>query len=326
MPWEQQGKELFMHRLTRTLKRVPPVLYVVLAMIVIFSFFSKNYLTTRNLVVLLQQGSVLLVISAAATFVIISGGLDLSLGAIMTLSGVIGALAVNAGMPVPVAFLAGALTGSLCGAVNGTLIAVAGMKPFIATLGVQGVLYGFSLALTNKEGIHVSNESFVFLGDLVNRFIPMAAISCGIIFLVAVYVQNHTLLGRYTFAIGGNEEGAKLSGVNTAFWKWLVYVFAGLLSGLGGVVLVARLEVADPIVGTQWEFEAIASAILGGTSMRIGKGDVRGTIIGVMLITIARSGLNVVRVPSVWQPAIIGTIIIVSIVFQVWISSKEKRA
>lgn len=314
-----------MHRALKKIKEIPPVLWVVIAMVIIFSFFSKNYFTLRNFVILLQQGSVLLVISSAATFVIISGGLDLSLGAIMTLSGVIGALAVNAGAPVPIVFLVGALAGALCGALNGTLIAIAGMKPFIATLGVQGVLYGLSLALTNKEGIHVSNESFIFFGDLINRFIPMAAISCGIIFLIAIYVQNHTLLGRYTFAIGGNAEGAKLSGVNLTFWKWLVYVFAGILSGLGGIVLVARLEVADPIVGTQWEFEAIASAILGGTSMRIGKGDVQGTIIGVMLITIARSGLNVVRVPSVWQPAIIGTTIIVSIVFQVWISSKKER-
>lgn len=324
MPWVELKKEKSMRSVSRLLKKVPPVLWVVLAMIVVFSFFSKNYFTLRNLVILLQQGSVLLVISAAATFVIISGGLDLSLGAIMTLAGVVAALAVNAGLPVPIVFLVGALTGGICGALNGTLIAVADMKPFIATLGVQGVLYGLSLALTNKEGIHVSNQNFIFFGDLVNRFIPMAAISCGIIFIFAIYVQNHTLLGRYTFAIGGNAEGAKLSGVNTTFWKWLIYVFAGLLAGLGGVVLVARLEVADPIVGTQWEFEAIASTILGGTSMRIGKGDVRGTIIGVMLITIIRSGLNVIRVPSVWQPAIIGTTIIISIVFQVWISSKKE--
>lgn len=309
----------------RFIKRIPAVLWVVLALVVVFSFFSRNYLTTRNLLILLQQGAVLLVISTAATFVIISGGLDLSLGAVMTLAGVFTALAVNAGFPLPAVVAIGAVTGLACGAVNGVLISYAGMEPFIATLGMQGLLYGISLALTNKEGIPVSDEAFIFIGDLVNRTVPMAAVSCGLIFFLAVFVQNHTLLGRYTFAIGGNEEGARLSGVETRFWKWAIYSFAGFLTGLGAVVLVARLEVADPIVGVQWEFEAIAAAILGGTSLRIGRGDVRGTIVGVMLITIIRSGLNVVRVPSVWQPAIIGTIIILSIVFQVWISTSGKE-
>jgi ribose transport system permease protein len=309
---------------SRALKKMPAVLWVELLLVVVFSFFSRNYLTTRNLLILLQQGAVLLVISAAATFVIISGGLDLSLGAIMTLAGVFTALAVNAGFPIPVVIAVGAAVGIACGAVNGLFISYAGMEPFIATLGMQGLLYGIALALTNKEGIPVSNERFIFLGDLVNRTVPMAAISCGLIFLLAVFVQNHTLLGRYTYAIGGNEEGARLSGVGTKFWKWAIYAFAGLLTGLGAVVLVARLEVADPIVGMQWEFEAIAAAILGGTSLRIGRGDVRGTLVGVLLITIIRSGLNVVRVPSIWQPAIIGTIIILSIVFQVWTSTSGK--
>jgi ribose transport system permease protein len=152
----------------------------------------------------------------------------------------------------------------------------------------------------------------------------MAAVCCAVLFAFAIFVQNHTRLGRYMFAIGGNAEGARLSGVNTRFWQWLIYAFAGFLVGLGSVVLVARLEVADPIVGNQWEFEAIAASILGGTSLNIGRGDVKGTIIGVMLITIIRSGLNVIRVASIWQPAIIGTIIILSIVFQVSITSKGR--
>ncbi len=308
----------------RLVRKVPAVLWVVFLMVFVFSFFSRNYLTARNLVILLQQGAVLLVISTAATFVIISGGLDLSLGAIMTIAGVCTALSVNAGLPLTLGVAIGAVSGLACGAVNGALISFTGMEPFIATLGMQGILYGIALAVTNKEGIPVADERFIFIGDLVNRYIPMAAVSCGLIFLFAVFIQNHTLLGRYIYAIGGNEEGARLSGVNTRFWKLMVYAFAGLLAGLGGVVLVARLEVADPIVGMQWEFEAIAAAILGGTSLRIGRGDVRGTIVGVLLITIMRSGLNVVRVPSVWQPAIIGTTIILSIVFQVWISTRKK--
>ena len=141
-----------------------------------------------------------------------------------------------------------------------------------------------------------------------------------------ILVHARTRFGRYLFAIGGNEEGARLSGVSTKFWKVMVYVFAGLMTGLAAVILTSRLEVADPIVGKKWEFEAICCSILGGTSMNIGKGDVKGTILGVALLTVIRSGMNVIRIPSMWQPAILGVILILSIVFQVRASMKEARA
>jgi len=306
-------------------KRVPIVTWFILLLIVFFSFQSDQYLTVRNLMILLQQGAVLLVVASAATFVIISGGLDLSLGGILTASGVVVAITLNTGVPIVFAVMAGAAVGFAFGALNGFLISYCGLRPFIVTLGTAGVFYAFSLVATNKVGIRVSNESFIFLGKLVNKTIPMAAICCGIIFLFAIFVQNRTKLGRYIFAIGGNYEGARLSGINIRFYKWLVYAFAGFLTGLAAVILVARLEVADPQVGMQWEFEAIAAAILGGTSMEIGKGDVKGTIIGVILLTIVRSGLNVIRVPSVWQSAITGLVIIFAIVFQVSVASKEMK-
>lgn len=314
-----------MDRVISVFKRIPIVIWFVLLLVIVFSFISEHYLTMRNLVILLQQGAALLVVAAAATFVIISGGLDLSLGSIMTLSGVTVALSLNAGLPIPIVILIGAATGFACGAINGVLISYSGLQPFIVTLGTQGVFYGFALVLTDKVGVPVSNESFIFLGSLVNKVIPMAFICCLIIYIFAIFVQDRTRLGRYLYAIGGNMEGARLSGINTKFWKWLVYSFAGFLTGLAAVVLVARLEVADPLVGMKWEFEAIAATILGGTSMNIGKGDVKGTIVGVALLTVIRSGLNVIRIPSLWQPAIIGAVIILAIVFQVGITAKEMK-
>ncbi len=313
-----------MRKVELTLKRIPAVIWFILILIAAFGMMSSRYITVRNFLILLQQGSVMLVVASAATFVIISGGLDLSLGAILTISGVTVAMAINAGVPIIIAVLLATLTGFLCGAINGFLISICKMEPFIVTLGTQGIFYGFALALTNKEGVHVANESFVFFGNLVDNVVPMAAISCAVLYIFAIIIQDHTRLGRYLFAIGGNIEGARLSGVNTRFWKWFVYAFAGLLTGLASVVLVARLEVADPLVGSQWEFEAIAAAILGGTSLDIGKGDVKGTIVGVALLTVIRSGLNVIRIPSMWQPAIIGTIIILAIVFQVSITARER--
>ena len=296
-----------MQKLKQGFKKIPLILVFILALVVVFSLKTKQYLTYRNLLVLLQQGSVLLIVASSATFIIISGGLDLSLGAILTLSGITAALAVTAGVPIPVVFVVGALTGAVCGLLNGWLISCCGLPPFITTLGTQGIFYGIALVLTNKEGIVIYDEAFLTIGATLNRKIPMAFLCCLVLYIIMILVQDRTRFGRYLFAIGGNEEGARLSGVSTKFWKVMVYVFAGLMTGLAAVIL-------------------ICCSILGGTSMNIGKGDVKGTILGVALLTVIRSGMNVIRIPSMWQPAILGVILILSIVFQVRASMKEARA
>lgn len=314
-----------MNKVKKILKRVPLILWFILILIAIFSTRSDQYLTYRNLLVLLQQGAVLLVVAASSTYVIISGGLDLSLGGILTLSGITAALALTAGVPIPVVLLVGGFTGALCGAFNGTLISFCGLPPFITTLGSQGIFYGIALVMTKNEGIVIYDEKFIMLGDTLNRKIPMAFICCLILYIIMILVQDYTRFGRYLYAIGGNAEGSRLSGIRIGFWKFMVYTFAGLMTGLAAVILVARLEVADPIVGKKWEFEAIACAILGGTSMNIGKGDVKGTILGVALLTIIRSGMNVIRIPSLWQSAILGTVLILAIVFEVRATLKEEK-
>ncbi len=306
-----------MDNVKKIFRKIPFILWFILLLVIFFSTRSKQYLTYRNLLILLQQGAVLLVVASASTFVIISGGLDLSLGGILTLSGITSALAVTAGVPIPVVLLIGGATGFACGALNGFFISYCGLPPFITTLGTQGIFYGIALVLTGNEGIVIYDEKFIFLGDTINRKIPMAFICCLIFYVIMIIVQDFTTFGRYLFAIGGNMEGSRLSGIRTYFWKFMVYAFAGLMTGLAAVILTARLEVADPIVGKKWEFEAIACAILGGTSMNIGKGDVKGTILGVALLTIIRSGMNVIRIPSLWQSAILGTVLVLAIVLQV---------
>lgn len=314
-----------MIKIKQVLQRIPLLIWFILLLVIIFSTRSSQYLTYRNLLILLQQGAVLLIVASAATFVIISGGLDLSLGAILTLGGIAAALAVTAGLPVLLVFLIGALTGAVCGGVNGFFISYCNLPPFITTLGTQGIFYGLALVLTNKEGIVIYDEAFLKIGATLDRKIPMAFICCLLLYIIMIFIQDRTRFGRYLYAIGGNAEGARLSGVHTRFWKFMIYAFAGLITGLAAVILTSRLEVADPIVGKKWEFEAICCAILGGTSMNIGKGDVKGTILGVALLTIIRSGMNVIRIPSIWQPAILGTILILSIVFEVRASMKEEK-
>jgi ribose transport system permease protein len=242
----------------------------------------------------------------------------------MTMAGIVSVLALRAGWPAPAAILAGVLSGAFLGAITGTLIALCKMSPFIATLGMQGVIYGFTLALTNSKAIFTDNANFLLIGSRIGRYVPVAAILCGIIFLAVWATLHHTKFGRYVIAIGGNEAGARLSGVNTTFWKWFVYVFAGTVTAMGGIILAARLQVADPIVGVGWEFDAIAATVLGGTSLVKGRGDVSGSFLGVLLIMLLRNGMNVVGTPPIWEPALMGTIIILAIAFQVRASMREE--
>jgi len=305
-------------------KRIPPVFWVTLVIMLVFSLFNRRFISLHNIINILQQGSVLLIIAAAATLVILTEGLDLSLGSVLTLSGIITVLALGAGIPVPFAVLLGIATGIVCGTITGLLVAVWNMPPFIATLGIQGVYFGLALVLTNSVAILTTNREFIFLGTRIG-YIPMAAIIGCAAFGLICFIFYNTRFGRYVVAIGGNEAGTRLSGVNTVFWKWLVYMVAGGIAGFGGVLLTARLEAADPIVGVGWEFDAIAATILGGTSFQKGKGSVAGTALGVFLITVLRNGLNVIRTPAILQPALIGTILIVAIVIQVGFSMKKSR-
>ena len=314
------------------LKTAGPLLALILLIILGYSL-NPLFLGEGNVTNLLTRSAFIGIIAVGATFVITAGGIDLSVGSMAAFIAGMMIIIMNAAVDSMGASIWTVLLGIGCslilgigaGFINGFLTTKGKIEAFIVTLGTQGVFYGFALVLTDKVGIPVSNEAFIFLGSLVNRTIPMAFICCLIIYIFAIFIQDRTRLGRYLFAIGGNMEGARLSGINTRFWRWLVYAFAGFLTGLAAVVLVARLEVADPVVGVKWEFEAIAATILGGTSMNIGKGDVKGTIVGVALLTVIRSGLNVVRIPSLWQPAIIGAVIILAIVFQVSVTAKEMK-
>jgi len=208
------------------------------------------------------------------------------------------------------------------------------MPSFIASLGMMGVGGALALVLANSTAIYISNPIFSFFGEKLDKFIDLPVMQyLSMPTFIAVFVFSlvwvmlyHTPFGRCIVAIGGNESGARLSGVNTVLWKWMVYVIAGVLAAISGITLAARLEAADSIVGVGWEFDAIAAAILGGTSFVRGKGGIGGTVLGVLVIGVTRNGLNVTGVPSLWQPALTGTIIILAIVFEVILSRwKEGR-
>jgi ribose transport system permease protein len=234
-------------------------------------------------------------------------------------SGAANATAVVAGVSI------GLLTGALMGAITGGLVSIGKLPPFIASLGMMGVGGSLSLVLADSTAIYIHNPVYAFFGETLDKsvqlplmqYLSMPTFIAIFVFVIVWIVLYHTPFGRYIVSIGGNEQGARLSGVNITFWKWMVYVTAGILSGISGVTLAARLEAADSIVGIGWEFDAIAAAILGGTSFAKGKGGIAGTVLGVLLIGVARNGLNVSGVPSLWQPALMGSIVILAIVFEI---------
>jgi ribose transport system permease protein len=243
-------------------------------------------------------------------------------------SGTSNVVALGAGVGV------GLLTGVLMGTITGGLVALGKMPPFIASLGMMGVGGALSLVLANSTAIYIRNPLFTFFGKRLDKSVDlplMQYFSMPVFIAIAVFavvwvVLYHTPFGRYIIAIGGNESGTRLSGINTVYWKWMVYVVAAVLAAISGITLAARLEAADSIVGVGWEFDAIAATILGGTSFAKGKGGIAGTVLGVLVIGVARNGLNVIGVPSLWQPALTGTIIILAIVSEIILSRwKEGR-
>ncbi len=313
-------KSLTQARIWRT---IPPVAWVLLAMLIFFGLAAPGFFSFRNMISVVLQGSVLLILSVAATYVLLSEGIDLSLGSLLTLSGVAVALAHQAGFPYPVAILAGILTGTLCGLVTGSMIAFAKLPSFIATLGMQGMAGGLAVVLTGAAAIYIDSEEITHLGGGTLGFLPIPAVIALIVFGGAWVLLNHTSFGRYVVSIGGNEAGSRLSGVNTHFWKLMVYTFAGFLCAVGGVVMAARLQSAEPLVGVGWEFDAIAATVLGGTSFERGNGGVGGTVLGVILIAMLRNGLNFVGLTTMWQPAVIGVVIISAIVFDVLLKRRR---
>ena len=322
--------------------RVPSAAWVILVMMTVFTAINPRYLTLDNVVNIVLQNAVLLILALGATLVILSEGIDLSLGSVLTLSGVtcvfIMKRLMEMGSSDACAMIAGVmvglLTGTLMGAITGGLVSIGRMPSFIASLGMMGVGGALALVLANSTAIYISNPVFSFFGEKLDQsidlplmqYLSMPTFIAVFVFCVVWVILYHTPFGRCIVAIGGNESGARLSGVNTILWKWMVYVVAGVLAAVSGITLAARLEAADSIVGVGWEFDAIAAAILGGTSFVRGKGGIGGTVLGVLVIGVTRNGLNVTGVPSLWQPALTGTIIILAIVFEVILSRwKEGR-
>ncbi|HBK4730895.1 TPA: ribose ABC transporter permease [Klebsiella michiganensis] len=283
-----------------------------LIIIVTFSFLSPVFLTLPNLLNVLQQSSINALIALGMTLVIISGGIDLSVGPTAAMSAVFGASLMVAGVPVPLAILMTLGVGAMCGIFSGTLIAWAGLQPFIVTLGGLSLFRAIALIFTGGNPVFGIPTSF---RDLINSSlfgIPTPIIIVAIIAFVLWTVMNKTPLGEYILAIGGNEEAARVAGVPVRRTKITVYVISGILASLASLILIGRLGAAEPTIGTLWELDAIAAAAIGGASLMGGKGSIFGTLIGVIILGALRNGLTLLNIQAFYQLLATGLIIIIA--------------
>lgn len=302
------------------------IVLILLAMLALMAVLSDAFLTPRNLLNVVRQISVIGLLGIGVTMAIISTGIDLSLGSVLALSAVVAASLAQqpgwesamypglAGLPVIVPILAGLAVGVAAGFTNGFLIAQFRIPPFIATLGMMTVARGLALLYSDGRPISSLTESFTFIGQGELLGIPLPILILALVAVLASIMLNHTRFGRYIYAIGGNEQAARISGVKIYRVKLGIYTISGLLAGLAGIVLAARISSGQPGLGVSYELDAIASAVIGGTSFSGGIGTVWGTLVGALIIGVLNNGLDLLNVSAYWQQIVKGAIIVLAII------------
>ncbi|WP_134684351.1 ABC transporter permease [Brevibacillus migulae] len=293
-----------------------------IVLILVFSLLSSNFFQFSNLVGILLSTAVIGVLALGATFVIITGGIDLSVGTVMTFSAVMtGTVITSWGLPIPVGIVGGILAGALCGLISGVAIAKMKIPPFIATLAMMMITKGLSLVISGTKPIYFLDTpefSEVAMGSILNAVIPGLEIPNAVLILfvlaiLASILLSKTIVGRYNFAIGSNEEATRLSGVNVDFWKMVIYTITGVFSGIAGILMASRLNSAQPALGMGYELEAIAAVVIGGTSLSGGKGTILGTVIGALIMSVLTNGLRILSVPQEWQTVVVGVVILCAV-------------
>jgi ribose/xylose/arabinose/galactoside ABC-type transport system permease subunit len=285
---------------------------------------TPHFLTVANALNVMEQTSINAIVAVGMTYVIISGGIDLSVGSLVALAGVVLAGALKAGWPLPLAVAAGLGVGAVSGLINGVVIAFGRLPPFIMTLGMMSVARGAALLVTDGRPISGFDAGFRSIATGRVLGVPAPIVLTLVIYAAAHFVLSRTRFGRYVYGIGGNEEATRLSGVNVRFHKTMVYVVSGAASAVAAVLLTARLNTAQPIAGIMYELDAIAAVVIGGTSLSGGEGNLGGTLIGALTMGVLRNGLNLLGVSSFLQQLVIGVVIIVAVLVDILV--KEKRA
>jgi inositol transport system permease protein len=281
----------------------------------LISLITPQFLTVSNWTIIVTQVSINALLAFGVTFVIITGGIDLSLGSIVAVSGVTAAMLAHPDTyPVVIPVFIGLLAGLLMGAFNGFIITKSKIAPFIVTLGTMTIGRGLALILSDGRPVSNLSDSFNYFGSGTVFGIPVLILIFILVFALCSIILNKTVLGRYIYAVGGNEQAARASGINIDRVKLSVYSISGLLAGLAGILLASRINTGQPNAGAGFELDAIAAVVIGGTSTTGGRGSMAGTLIGVLLIGVINNGLDLLNVTSYYQQVVMGIIIIGAVV------------
>ncbi len=279
----------------------------------VLALLSDRFLTVNNLTNILRQSTIIGIIAVGMTLVIFTRGIDLSVGSVLGLSVLITADALQVGWPVPLAILLGLAVGAAMGLISGLLVTQVKIPPFIATLGIMTLGRGMALAYTDGKPITGLPAGFRFLGNGYIGPIPMPIVIAFIVFSVAYIALSQMKFGEYIYAIGNNENAARLCGISVKRYIASTYAITGMLSALAGFILVGRIDSAQPIAGAGFEFDAIAAVVVGGTSFEGGEGSLIGTLLGVLIIAVINNGLNLLNIPSFYQDVVKGVVIVLAL-------------
>ncbi|MBM3728203.1 MAG: ABC transporter permease [Acidobacteria bacterium] len=294
------------------LKRLLPFL-TLFVLFISLSIASENFLTTTNLSAVVRQTAVINIMALGMTMVIIAGAIDLSVGSILAMGGLLGTMAMEKGAPIPAGVAVGIAAGMFWGFANGFLVTRLKINPFIVTLGTLGIVRGLTLIISNGLPVHQIPQGFSYLGEGTVAGVPFVL---WILLLCAAGVHTvleHTRLGRYAFAIGSNPDAAYYAGIPVAFHTTAVFAICGMLTGLAGMIEASRLMTGQPTAGTGYELQAIAAVVIGGGSLRGGEGTVVGTLIGAFIMGLLANGSDLLGISPYVQQAIIGAVIILAV-------------
>jgi ribose/xylose/arabinose/galactoside ABC-type transport system permease subunit len=300
------------------------------------------FLDVDNFLQVAQQASINAIIAIGMTFIITSGGIDLSVGSLVGLTGVVTALVLrdvnfmffDVNFGIPIGILTAMIVGTLGGLFNGFLITILRLSPFIATLGTLGIFRGLALVIADGRAIYPRTTDTGFAGfrafldatsARVGGEVSIAIIVAGVVTVIALLLLTQTKFGKYTIAIGGNEETTRLAGIPVRRYKMGIYALGGLLTGIAGALLMSRLNSGDPTFGRLFELDAIAAAVMGGTSLAGGEGSILGTLVGALIISLVQNAMNLWNIPSFWQQFIIGLVIVLAVMLDQWRKSQTQQ-
>ncbi|AEM79457.1 ABC transporter permease [Thermoanaerobacter wiegelii] len=293
------------------------ILLGLLALIIVFSVTSPKFFEIGNFMNILLQSSIIAISSFGMTFALIIGGIDLSIGSTIALAGTIIAILIQKGMPLTIALLGTLIVGIICGAFNGTLIAKAHIPAFIVTVATMGIFRGITYLLTGGVPISIDNKAFLYIGNGSLGMIPFPVVILIILFIFMQILLGKTRFGRHAYVIGGNEEAARYAGIDVENVQMRIYMITSLMATVSGIILASRLYSAQPNAGSGYELDAIAAAVLGGTSLSGGYGTITGTFIGAMIMGVINNGMNLLNMSYFYQLIVKGIVILIAVFIDV---------